>query len=125
MIISIFALFTLFIACLGLFGLTLYVTKTQTKAIGIKKVFGSSEKALIYSVLKGNAFMVAISSLISIPITLEIMNKWLNNYSYKVKIGGGIFAFTFLIAMIVVLSTVFYHAFRASRINPAEVLKNE
>ena len=124
-IVSIFALFTLLIAAFGLFGLTLFVSKTRTKEIGIKKIFGSSERSIIYSFLRGNFILVLSASLLSIPVTLYIMKKWLNNFSFKIQISWWVFAVPFVVAAIVVLSTVFIHSYKAARINPVNALKYE
>ena len=124
-IISIFAIFSLLIAAFGLFGLTLFVARTRTKEIGIKKVFGSGEKTIVLSFLKENFIMVVIASILAIPVTFYFMNRWLSNFSYKVSISFWIFVLAFSVALIVVLLTVLYHSFRASRINPVEALKYE
>ncbi len=124
-IVSISALFSLLIAAFGLFGLTLFIAKTRTKEIGIKKVFGSSEKTIIYSFLKENFIMVAVASILAIPVTYYFMNKWLSNFSYKVGINFWFFVVAFFIALLVVLLTVLFHSFRASRINPVEALRYE
>lgn len=124
-IVSIFALFTLLIAALGLFGLTLFTARARTKEIGIKKVFGSSEQAIIYSFLKSNAVLVLISSLLAIPVTFYFMTNWLNGFSYHTSISAWVFVVAFAISAIVVLFTVFYHSWRASRINPVEALQYE
>jgi putative ABC transport system permease protein len=122
-IVSIFALFALLIAAFGLFGLTLFVVRTRTKEIGIKKIFGSSERSIIYSFLQGNFVLVLSASLLSIPVTLYVMTKWLNNFSFKVHISCWVFAIPFAISTIVVLSTVFIDSYKASRINPVKALK--
>ncbi|WP_245792696.1 ABC transporter permease [Tangfeifania diversioriginum] len=124
-IVSIFALFTLLIAAFGLFGLTLFVARSRTKEIGIKKVFGSSEKSIIYSFLKEDFIMVVVASILAIPITYYFMDKWLSNFSYKVDIKFWFFVVAFFIAMLVVLLTVLFHSFRASRTNPVETLRYE
>jgi putative ABC transport system permease protein len=124
-IVSIFALFTLLIAAFGLFGLTLFIAKSRTKEIGIKKVFGSSGKIIIYSFLKGNLGMVVLASLLSIPVTIYFMARWLNNFSYHTTISWWVFVIAFVVAAVVVLSTVLIHSFRASRINPVEALRYE
>lgn len=124
-IVSISALFSLLIAAFGLFGLTLFIAKTRTKEIGIKKVFGSTEKTIIYSFLKENFIMVVVASILAIPITYYFMNKWLSNFSYKVGINFWFFVVAFFIAMLVVLLTVLFHSYRASRINPVEALRYE
>ncbi len=124
-IISIFAIFSLLIAAFGLFGLTLFIAKTRTKEIGVKKVMGSSERTIIYSFLKENIILVFIAAIIAIPVTWYFMSKWLNNFSYKIHISLWVFAFAFLVAVVVVCSTVFFHSYRASRINPVEALRYE
>ena len=124
-IVSISALFILFISTIGLLGLTLFVMKSQTKEIGIKRVFGSSEKGIVVSSLKQNFVMVIIAAILSIPVTIIGMNKWLSNFAYKTNIAWWVFAATFMLATIVVLLTVLYHSYRASRINPVEALRYE
>jgi putative ABC transport system permease protein len=124
-IVSISALFSLLIAAFGLFGLTLFIAKTRTKEIGIKKVFGSTEKSIIYSFLMENFVMVVVASILAIPITYYFMNKWLSNFSYKVGINFWFFVIAFFIAILVVLLTVLFNSFRALRTNPVEALKYE
>jgi putative ABC transport system permease protein len=84
-IISIFALFTIVIAAFGLFGLTLFIGRTRTKEIGLKKVFGSSEKKIVLSFLFENFLLTAIAVLISVPVTYYFMSQWLTNFVYKVS----------------------------------------
>jgi putative ABC transport system permease protein len=124
-IVSISALFSLLVAALGLFAITLFIAKTRTKEIGIKKVFGSNEKSIIYSFLSENFIMVVVASVFAIPITYYFMSKWLSSFSYKVDINFWFFLVAFFIAILVVLHTVLFHSFRASRTNPIEALKYE
>ncbi len=124
-IVSISALFSLLIASLGLFGLTLFITKSRTKEIGVKKVLGSSGKTIIYSFLKENFIPVFIASSLSVPITWYFMNKWLSNFSYKIPISLWFFAVAFIVAIAVVGATVFFHSYKASRVNPVEALRYE
>lgn len=124
-IVSIFAVFTLLIAAFGLFGLILFISRTRMKEIGIKKVFGSSGKAIIYSFLQTNIILVLIASAISVPVTVYFMNKWLNNFSYKVNISPWVFLLAFIISAFVVVATVFFHSYKASRINPVKALRYE
>ena len=124
-IVSIFALFTLLIAALGLFGLTLFVAKSRTKEIGIKKVFGSLEKSIIYSFLFENFILVSLAAIISVPLTLHFMRRWLNNFAFKVNISWWVFIISFAVALVVVLLTVFFHSYKASHLNPVNALKYE
>jgi putative ABC transport system permease protein len=124
-IVSIFALFTLLIAALGLFGLTLFVARSRIKEIGIKKAFGSSEQLIIYSFLRSNLIMVFVATLLSVPVTIYVMTNWLNNFAFKTGISWWVFVISFLIAAVVVLLTVFIHSYKASRINPVKALRYE
>jgi putative ABC transport system permease protein len=124
-IISIFAVFTFLIAAFGLLGLTFFVSRSRTKEIGLKKVFGSSEKSIVYSFLLNNLILVVVAALISFPVTLLIMKNWLNNFPFKTNISSLIFIISFLISAIIVLSTAFLYAYKASNINPVEALKHE
>ena len=124
-IISVFAMFSLLIASFGLFGLTLYTAKTQTKEIGVRKVLGSSEQAIVYSFLRRNIFMVMIAAILSVPVTILVMNRWLSSFSFKTSIAWWVFLLAFVIASVVVLLTVLFHSYRASRINPVDALQYE
>jgi putative ABC transport system permease protein len=124
-IISIFALFSLLIASLGIFGLTLFIAKSRTKEIGVKKVLGSSGKTIIYSFLKENFIPVIIASVLSVPITWYFMNKWLSSFSYKTGISFWFFVIPLAVTILVVGATVFFHSYRATRTNPVEALRYE
>jgi putative ABC transport system permease protein len=124
-ILSISALFALLIAALGLLGLTLFVARSRTHEIGIRKVFGSSIGSIVCSFLRGNFLMVVVAALLSIPVTLYFIGKWLNNFPYRVGIGWWVFVVAFLIATLVVLLTVSIHALKASRTNPVDALRYE
>jgi putative ABC transport system permease protein len=124
-IISIFAVFTFLIAAFGLLGLTFFVSLSRTKEIGLRKIFGSSEKSIVYSFLVNNLILVVIASLISFPVTLLIMKNWLSNFPFKTSINPLIYIISFLISAIIVLSTAFLYAYKATHINPVEALKHE
>jgi len=124
-IVSVSAFFALLIASFGLFGLTLFIMKSQTKEIGIKKVCGSSGQGIVLSFLSKNFIMVVIATLLSVPPTIFVMNKWLSNFAFKTDISWWVFVITFVCAAIVALSTVLFHSYRASRINPVEALRYE
>jgi len=124
-IVSIFAAFTLIIATIGLFGLILFTSRTRTKEIGIKKVFGSSGSSIIISFLKSNLLLVLSATFISIPVTVYFMLKWLSNYAYRTNLSPWIFLVAFVVSAIVVTATIFFHSWKASRTNPVTALKYE
>lgn len=124
-IVSIFALFTLLIAALGLFGLSLFVSRSRTREIGIRKAFGSSGWSIVISFLKNNLVLVIIANVLSIPVTFYFMTKWLSSFAFKTPINWWVFVISFIVAALVVLSTVYIHSYRASRINPIKTLRYE
>ena len=124
-IVSVFALLIVLIASSGLFGLTLFLANSRKKEIGIKKAFGSSGQSIIYSFLIQNLILVLIAAVISVPVTLYFMLKWLNNFAFKADINLWVFVISFSIAAVVVILTVFIHSYKASHINPVEALKYE
>lgn len=124
-IVSIFALFTLLIASFGLFGLTLFVAKSRTKEIGIKKVFGSSQSNIVGLFVKNNLVIVTISALLSVPVTYYAMSRWLSGYAYHTGVNWWFFVVAFFLAALVVLLTIIYHSWKAARKNPVEALRYE
>ena len=124
-IVTISALFSLIISALGLLALTMFITRSRTKEIGIRKIFGSSESQIIRSFIKTNVMLVLAASSVSVPVTLSIMVKWLNNFSARTKISWWIFLISFLISFVIVILTVFLYSKKASKINPIESLKDE
>jgi putative ABC transport system permease protein len=124
-VISVFTLLVFIISSCGLFGITLFIAKSRTKEIGIKKIFGSSERLIVLTFLQENFILVTIASLLSVPLTIHFMTQWLNRFAFKISISWWIFLFAYLSATIVVLLTVFYHSYKASLINPLEALRYE
>jgi putative ABC transport system permease protein len=124
-LVVIYAIITILIAASGLFGLTLFIVRSRTKEIGIKKVFGCSEKSIIYSFLLQNFVLVLIAASISIPVTLYFITNWLKNFAYKININWWAFVIPFLIALIIVQLTVFAYSYNISRINPIKALRYE
>jgi putative ABC transport system permease protein len=119
------ASFTLIIAIMGLFGLTLFVARQRTKEIGIKKAMGCSILQIVFSFIKINLLYVLIAITISTPLTIMIMKLWLNSYAERIEIEWWIFGLTFAIAAFVVVITVFTHSYRAAKVNPVEALRYE
>lgn len=124
-IVTLAAVFTILIAVSGLFGLTLFITTTRTKEIGIRKVLGASEQSILYKLLFENVVLVFIATILSVPVTLYFMSKWLNNYTYKVNISGWVFSAAFVTAAFVVLISVWFHSHKVSRTNPVNALRYE
>ena len=124
-IAGIFSIIAIFIACLGLLGLAAFVTERRTKEIGIRKVLGASEASVIVLLSKDFAKWVLIANVIAWPVSYFIMEKWLQNFAYKINIGIGIFIISGMLALIIAMLTVSIHAIRAATANPVKSLKYE
>jgi putative ABC transport system permease protein len=124
-IITIFSVLALFIASLGLFGLSSYITEQRTKEIGIRKVLGASVPNIYLLLSKDILKLVAIATIISWPITYMTMNRWLENFAYRIEFNQLLFIISGAIAFIIAQATVTTQALKAANSNPVKALKYE
>lgn len=120
-----FTILAVIIACLGLYGLSLYSAERRTNEIGIRKVMGAGAESIIYSLSKEFITLVVISIVIAIPAGLLIVEKLLKEFAYRIDINYLIFAAISAGAILIAFLTVSIQAYKASGINPAEALKIE
>ncbi|MDR8393445.1 ABC transporter permease [Aliifodinibius sp. S!AR15-10] len=113
------------IACLGLFGLTAYAAQQRTKEIGIRKVFGATVTNIIGMLSKDFIKLVMIGFLIAIPIAWYAMNRWLQDFAYRIEIGPWIFAIAGGTALLIALATVSWQSVKAGLMNPVNSLRSE
>ncbi|MEM1324909.1 MAG: ABC transporter permease [Bacteroidota bacterium] len=124
-IFTIFAGLAIFIACLGLFGLTTFMVQRKVKEIGIRKVLGASVTGIVALLSKDFIKLVAIAFLIATPIAYYFMNEWLQDFAYRIELQWWVFALAGLAAIGIALLTVSVQSVRAALANPVESLKNE
>ena len=122
---TIFTGLTIFIACLGLFGLAAYTAEQRTKEIGIRKAMGASGFSVVKLLSTEFTKYVAIAFLISLVPSYYFIREWLNGFHYRVSWGAGIFIIGGLLALIIALLTVSYQSIKAARLNPANTLRYE
>jgi putative ABC transport system permease protein len=120
-----FAVFAIFIACLGLFGLVTYAAEQRTKEIGIRKVLGANVGGIVTMLSKDFAKLVAIASVIAFPLAWWWMNKWLQSFAYRINISWWVFVIAGAIAIIIALITVSFQAIKAAFANPVKSLRTE
>lgn len=120
-----FAILAIMIACLGLFGLVTYAAEQRTKEIGIRKVLGANVPIIVSMIIRDFLKLVIIASVIAFPIAWWGMNKWLQNFAYRVNIGWWIFLIAALFAIIVTLATISFQAIKAAIANPVKSLHSE
>ncbi len=121
----IFSLLAIFIASLGLFGLTSYTVEQKTKEIGVRKAMGSSITGIYFGISKEIILLVSISALIAWPVIYFYAGKWLENFYYRINLGFFSFIAGLTIALGIALITISYRVIKAARINPARSLKYE
>lgn len=121
----IFSLLAIFIAALGLFGLTSYTVEQRTKEIGVRKAMGSSIAGIYVEVSKEIVVLVSISALIAWPVIYFYAGKWLENFYYKIDLSIFSFIAGLVIALSIALITISYRVIKAASVNPAQSLKYE
>jgi putative ABC transport system permease protein len=121
----VFAFLAIFISCLGLFGLAAYTAERRTKEIGIRKVLGASI-ASITKVLSADFLkLVFVSFLIAFPIAWYLMNKWLEDYAYRITINWIVFVYAGIAAIVIAVITISYQTIKAALTNPVKNLRME
>ena len=120
-----FASLAIFIACLGLFGLSAFVTEQRTKEIGIRKTLGASVTEIIMLLSKEFAAWVLLANIIAWPVAYYVIQNWLNNFAYRIDISWWIFSLAGVIVLLIALITVNGQAIRAATANPVESLRYE
>lgn len=122
---GLFAGLTIFISCLGLFGLAAYMAESRIKEIGVRKVLGASVTGIAALLSKDFIKLVIISFLLASPVAWWFMHNWLQSYPYRVNIEWWIFAFAAGLSILIALITVSYHAIKAATANPVKSLRTE
>ena len=122
---SYFSFLGIFISCLGLLGLVLFTSEQRTPEFGIRKVLGASPASL-FNLLSGEfLWLVLIALIMASPLAWLAMNKWLQNYEYRVDVSWWMFVLAGLLAMLIALITISFQAIKAARANPVTSLRSE
>jgi putative ABC transport system permease protein len=121
----IFSILAIFIAALGLFGLTSFTVEQRTKEIGVRKAMGSSVAAIYLVISREIIILVSLSALIAWPVVYLVANKWLENFHYRIEAGVFTFVAGLAIALGIAILTISYRIMKAARVNPASSLKYE
>ncbi len=124
-IFTLSAMLAIFIGCLGLFGLSKHNVDRRIKEIGIRKVLGSSVVQIIHLVSRDFMWLIAAAFVIGIPVSLWIVNRWLEGFAYRVDVSWWIFGASAVVIIVIAWITVAVQAYRGAVSNPVEALKNE
>lgn len=125
---SVFGVFTflsIFVACLGLFGLSVYTAERRKKEIGVRKVLGASVESVVALLSKEFLRLVFLSALIAFPVSWFSMNKWLEDFAYRIPVGWSAFFIAGVGAMIIAFLTISFQALKAAAANPVKSLRTE
>ena len=122
---SVFAGLAIFIACLGLFGLTTYTTTQRTQEIGIRKVLGASVSTIVLLLSKDFSKLLILAFLIAIPVSWYAIQEWLDGFAYKVNIGAGVYILSAVTVTLIALCTMSWQSVKVALQNPVNSLKNE
>ena len=124
-LIQYFTVIGIVIACMGLFGLATFIAEQRIKEIGVRKVLGASITQIVTLLSKDFLKLVIISIIISSPIAYYLMNKWLQEFAYRIDIQWWIFVLAGMVATLIAFCTVGYQAIKAALTNPVKSLKSE
>jgi putative ABC transport system permease protein len=120
-----FSIFSLIIACLGLFGLTAFTVRQRVKEIGIRKVLGASVSGITTMLSTDFLKLVFISAIIAVPVAWYVMNKWLQDFAYRINIEWWVFVVAGLAALLIALITISFQSIKAAIANPVKSLRTE
>jgi putative ABC transport system permease protein len=124
-IFSIFTGIAIFIACLGLFGLSSFAISQRMKEVGIRKVLGANVNHIVFLLSKDFMVLVLLAAVIAFPVAWYAMNKWLSEFAYRITISWWIFIAAALLTAIIALATVSFLTIRAAIANPVKSLRSE
>jgi putative ABC transport system permease protein len=124
-VFSLFAAFAIFIACLGLLGLSLFATAQRTKEIGVRKVLGASVSNIILLLSTDFLRLILIAFVIASPIAWLVMHNWLQNFPYRTTFNWWIFPSAGLLSFVIAMATISFQAIKAAGMNPAKSLRTE
>jgi len=124
-IISISSALFIFISCIGLFGLVILSIEQRTKEIGIRKVLGAAVLRIFFLISKEFLILITIAFVVAIPVAYYFINKWLQDFAYRVTIGWWIFLAAGIIALAIALATISFQAIKAAIANPVKSLRME
>jgi putative ABC transport system permease protein len=122
---KIFAAIAIFISCLGLYGLVSFMAVQRTKEVGIRKVLGASVGKIVFLFSKEFTLLIGIAFLIAGPVAYFVMHGWLQNFTFRIKLGAGIFIVAILLSVLIAWLTVGYKAVKAALANPVKSLRTE
>jgi len=122
---TVFACVAIFIACLGLFGLSAFAISQRIKEIGVRKVLGANVSGIVGLLSKDFLILVGVAALMAFPVAWYAMNNWLQDFAYRINIQWWVFVVAGIIAALIAFVTVSFQAIKAAVANPVRALRSE
>jgi len=122
---GIFSGFAIFIACLGLFGLSSFMAEQRRKEIGIRKVLGGSVRDIVFLLSSDFTLLIVIAFLFAAPLGYYISHLWLQQFAFRIDMGIYVFVAAGVSSLVIALITISYHAIKAANLNPARIIRTE
>jgi putative ABC transport system permease protein len=124
-ILRVFGALTILVACLGLFGLVTFTAEQRVREIGIRKVLGAKVTEIVSLLSKDLIVLVAISFIIAFPLGYYLMDKWLQDFAYRIEIQWWVYALAALTTLLIAFFTMSFKTVRSALANPVESLRSE
>lgn len=122
---TIFSCIAIFIACLGLFGLSAFTITQRVKEIGVRKVLGASVSQIVVELSKSFLMLVLIATVIAFPVAWYLMHKWLLDFASRIDIAWWVFVLAGVVALIIAFATISFQSIKAANANPVKSLRSE
>jgi putative ABC transport system permease protein len=122
---NLFAILAIFISCLGLYGLSAYMTEQRSKEIGVRKVLGASVLNVVYLLSQKFTKLIIVAIVIAIPLSWYMIDSWLSSFAYRINIGWAVFVLASVAAIFIAWLTVSYESIKAAIANPVKSIKAE
>lgn len=124
-LLTAFSILAILIACLGLLGLTAFMTEQRKKEIGVRKVLGASVSSVVMLLSKDFSKLVIIAFVAAVPLAWYAVNQWLNDFAYKVKVSPFVYLGAGLLILGIAFLSIAYQSVKAAIVNPSDTLRNE
>lgn len=125
LVINLFSVLAIFIACLGLFGLALFSIRQRTKEISIRKVLGAGAPRIVLMLSKEFTKYIAIATIIATPLAWTAMQQWLQDFAYRIIVHWWVFVLAALLVLVIALVTISFHTIKAAMADPVRSLRTE
>ncbi len=122
---NVFSVISIIVSCLGLFGLATFATQRRIKEIGVRRVLGASATGIVTMLARDFVKLVVAALLVAFPVAWLVMNKWLDNYVYRIQISWWVFAISGALAVVIAFLTISFQSIKAALANPVKSLRTE